>query len=381
MDLLDYRRQMDEIDNQLVELFQKRMNLAGEIAAYKKEKGLPILDAGREREKIKAVCSRVSPDMRNFTSVLYSSLFELSRSYQSQQMQQFTDLSTKISKAISETTPLFPQDVSVGICGVEGSFAQLACEKLFRTPFVLYFNHFEGIFSAVEQGLCQYGIVPIEHSTAGSEKKIYDLMMQHGFSVVRSVRLKIDHNLLAKPNTRLEEVREIIANEQTVGQCSAFLKALNPDIRVTVCENTAIAAKVVADSPRNDIAAICSHNYAEMYGLKCLQSSVQDSENNHTRFFCISKNLEVYPGANCTSIILSVPNKPGALYKLLARFYALGINITKLESRTIPSRDFEILFYLDLETSIYSQEFAQIICELSASSEAFTYLGSYSEVV
>ncbi len=381
MDLLDYRHQMDEIDDQLVELFQRRMNLAGEIAAYKKEKGLPILDAGREREKVKAVCSKVAPAMRNFTSVLYSSLFELSRSYQSQQMQQFTDLSTRITKAISETTPLFPQDVSVGICGVEDSFAQLASEKLFRNPFVLYFNQYEGIFSAVEQGLCQYGIVPIEHSTAGSEKKIYDLMIQHHFSVVRSVRLKIDHNLLAKPNTKLEDVREIVANEQTVGQCSAFLKALSPNIRVTVCDNATIAAKVVTDSPRNDIAVICSHNYMEMYGLKCLRSSVQDPENNHTRFFCISKNLEIYPGADCTSIVLAVPNKPGALYKLLARFYALGINITKLESRSIPSRDFEILFYLDLETSIYSQEFVQIICELSASSEEFTYLGSHSEVV
>lgn len=381
MDLLDYRHQMDEIDDQLVELFQRRMNLAGEIAAYKKEKGLPILDAGREREKVKAVCSKVAPAMRNFTSVLYSSLFELSRSYQSQQMQQFTDLSTRITKAISETTPLFPQDVSVGICGVEGSFPQLASEKLFRNPFVLYFNQYEGIFSAVEQGLCQYGIVPIEHSTAGSEKKIYDLMIQHHFSVVRSVRLKIDHNLLAKPNTKLEDVREIVANEQTVGQCSAFLKVLSPNIRVTVCDNATIAAKVVTDSPRNDIAVICSHNYMEMYGLKCLRSSVQDPENNHTRFFCISKNLEIYPGADCTSIVLAVPNKPGALYKLLARFYALGINITKLESRSIPSRDFEILFYLDLETSIYSQEFVQIICELSASSEEFTYLGSYSEVV
>lgn len=381
MDLLDYRHQMDEIDDQLVELFQRRMNLSGNIAAYKKEQGLPILDAGREREKIKAVRSKVAPNMRNFTSVLYSSLFELSRSYQSQQMQQFTDLSNKISNAILNTTPLFPQDVSVGICGVEGSFAQLACEKLFRTPFVLYFNQYEGIFSAVEQGLCQYGIVPIEHSTAGSEKKIYDLMMQHQFCVVRSVRLKIDHSLLAKPNTKLEAVQEIIITEQAASQCTAFLKSLHPDIQVTVCENNGIAAKTVADSPRNDIAAICSRNYMELYGLKCLRSSVQDSENNSIRFFCVSKNLEVYPGANCTSIILSLPNKPGALYKLLARFYTLGINITKLESRSIPSRDFEILFYLDLETSIYSQEFSQIICELSASSEEFTYLGSYSEVI
>lgn len=381
MDLKDYRVQMDDIDNQLIDLFRKRMETAGAIAAYKKEHGLPVLDAGREREKMRTLLEKMPPEMRNYTSVLYSSLFELSRSYQSQQMEQYTDLSHKIADAIAGTPSLFPQNAAVGVCGVEGAYAQIATEKLFKMPFILYFNNFEGVFTAIEKGLCQYGVVPIENSTAGSVKKVYDLMIHHNFSIVRSVRLKIDHNLLAKRGTKLENIKEIYSHEQAISQCAEFLKSLGPDVKVTALENTAAAAKLVAESDRTDIAALCSRSRMDLYDLSCLKYNVQDQGNNYTRFICISRNLEIYPGADRTSLMLATAHKPGALYRLLARFYALGINITKLESRPIPDRDFEFMFYFDLETSIYSEEFIQIICELSASTEDFTYLGSYSEVV
>ncbi|MGN0979965.1 MAG: bifunctional chorismate mutase/prephenate dehydratase [Candidatus Avoscillospira sp.] len=381
MDLKDYRQQMDDIDDQMIRLFRQRMETAGKIAEYKKENGLPVLDAGREREKMSALCAKMPPEMRNYTSVLYSSLFELSRSYQSRQMQHYTELSQRINDAINGTPKLFPQDVTVGVCGVEGAFAQIACEKLFKMPFVMYFNNFEGVFAAIEKGLCRYGIVPIENSTAGSVKQIYDLMIRHNFSIVRSVRLKIDHNLLVKRGTKLEDIHEIFSHEQAISQCSEFLKSLGKDVKVTAVANTAMAAEMVAKSERKDVAALCSRNCIDLYGLSCLQYAVQDKGNNYTRFICISKNLEIYPGADRTSIMLATAHKPGALYKVLARFYALGINITKLESRPIPDRDFEFMFYFDLETSIYSQEFIQIVSELAASTEEFTYLGSYSEVV
>ena len=381
MDLQDYRKQIDEIDDELVKLFAKRMEVSEGIASYKKERGLPVLDAGREHEKINAVCSKVAPEMRNYASVLYSSIFELSRSHQSQQMAQYSELSKRITAAIENTPKLFPRDVTVGVCGVEGAFAQIATEKMFKMPFIMYFNNFDGVFAAVENGLCQYGVVPIENSNAGSVKKVYDLMIKHNFSIVRSVRLKVDHNLLAKPNTRLEDIKEIYSHEQAIGQCSQFLKTFGKDVKVTAVSNTAVAAEMVAKSERQDVAAICSRNCMELYGLSALERSVQDQGNNYTRFICISKDMQIFPGADRTSIMLSAAHKPGALYKVLARFYSLGINITKLESRPIPDRDFEFMFYFDLETSVYSEEFIQIVSELSASSEEFTYLGSYSEVV
>ena len=145
--------------------------------------------------------------------------------------------------------------------------------------------------------------------------------------------------------------------------------------------NTALASEMVSKSEHNDVAALSSRFCAELYGLQCLASSVQDKGNNHTRFICISRNLEIYPGADKTSIMMILPHKPGALYKVLARMYTLGINVTKLESRPLPDREFEFMFYFDLETSIYSEEFIQLLCELDELCEEFKYLGSYTEVV
>lgn len=145
--------------------------------------------------------------------------------------------------------------------------------------------------------------------------------------------------------------------------------------------NTAVAAEMVASSGRKDVAAISSRSCAELYGLQNLAASIQDKGNNRTRFICISKDLEIYPGSDKTSIMMVLNHKPGALYKVLARIYALGINVTKLESRPIPDREFEFMFYFDLETSIYSEEFVQLICELDDFCEEFKYLGSFTEVV
>ena len=379
MDLKDLRVEIDKIDDELVRLFCARMDVAARIADYKKEQGLPIYHPGREREKLQDVAAKAGPGMENYTRVLYSMLFELSRSYQSKRNGKLTPLFQEITQAIEDTPKLFPQSPMVACQGVEGAYSQIACEKMFKNPFILYFKNFEAIFNAIDQGLCQYGILPLENSTAGSVKKVYDLMIRHKFSIVRTFRLKIDHNLLVNPGTKLEDIREIYSHEQAISQCSEFLHTLN--VTLIPVSNTAVAAEMVAKSGRRDVAALSSRSCAELYGLECLMASCQDKGNNRTRFICISKNLEVYPGSDKTSIMMVLNHRPGALYKVLARIYTLGINVTKLESRPIPDREFEFMFYFDLETSIYSEEFVQLMCELEDLCEEFTYLGSYTEVV
>lgn len=376
MELKDYRAQIDAVDDEIVRLFQKRMDIAANIAAFKKENGLPILQTAREREKLADVTGKAREDMQSYLRVLYSLLFELSRTYQEKGTR--TPLYDKIENAIENTPRLFPRSATVACQGVEGAYSQLACEKLFVTPSIQYFRNFEGVFSAIEAGFCRYGILPIENSTAGSVNRVYDLMIEHNFSIVRSTRLKIDHCLLAKPDHT--QIKEIFSHEQAINQCAGFLKSLG-NVKITCCENTAVAAQTVALSDRKDIAALSSRMCAELYGLKVVQSSVQDEGNNHTRFLCISKDTEIYPGADKTSVMMILPHKPGALYKVLARLYALGINLLKLESRPLPDRDFEFMFYLDLETSVYSEEFVQLMCEIGSICEEFKYLGSYTEVV
>lgn len=380
MDLSQLRSEINAIDSELVKLFCKRMDIAAQVADYKKENHLPIYVPAREREILKDVAAMAGPDMANYTRVLYSLLFELSRSYQSKRNSKITQLYRQITDALENTPKLFPQAPMVACQGVEGAYAQIACEKMFKSPFIMYFKNFDGIFNAIDQGLCQYGILPIENSTAGSVKKVYDLMIHHNFSIVRTFRLKIDHNLLANPGATVADITEIYSHEQAINQCSEYLKNF-PNAKIIPVENTAVAANMVAQSGRNDVAAISSRACEELYGLNCLAANIQDEGNNRTRFICISKKLEIYPGADKTSIMMILPHKPGALYKILARMYVLGINVIKLESRPIPDRDFEFMFYFDLETSVYSEEFVQLMCELDDLCEEFKYLGSYLEVV
>ena len=380
MELNELRNEINQIDGEILNLFLRRMDVAGQVADYKKANGLTISQPQREREILKNAAAKAGPEMGGYARVLFSMLMELSKSAQNKRTGRELELHRQIASSIESTPKLFPRSPMVACQGVEGANSQLACEKIFQTPSILYFKSFESVFSAIEQGLCQYGILPIENSTAGSVKKVYDLMIRHNFSIVRTFRLKIDHNLLTLPGAKLENIREIYSHEQAIAQCGGFLEKLI-GVKVIAVENTAVAAQMVAESGRTDIAAISSRSCAELYGLQNLAPSIQDNSNNHTRFICISRDLEIYPGADKTSIMMILPHRPGALYRVLARLYALGINVTKLESRPLPDRDFEFMFYFDLETSIYSGEFVQLLCDLEELSEEFRYLGSYNEVV
>ena len=264
--------------------------------------------------------------------------------------------------------------------GIEGAYSQMACDSIFKSPTILYFDTFDHVFKAVESGMCQYGILPIENSTAGSVNAIYDLMIQHNFSIVRSVRLKVSHNLLAKHGTKLGDIREVFSHEQVISQCADYLAGMK-NIKVTMVENTAVAARMVAQSDRTDVAAISSRFCGEEYGLNLVQTNVQDQDNNYTRFICISKIPEIYPGADRTSLMMTLPHRPGSLYHVLSKFYALGINLRKLESRPLPDREFEFMFYFDLECSVYAPEMERLFQDLDEESEYFRYLGTYNEVI
>ena len=380
MELNNYREHLDTIDKELLRLFIERMAIAGEIAQWKQQNSMPVLDLRREKEKLRAMEEMSPEDLKEYSVSLFSLMMELSRSYQNRIIHPASAETLAIEQALKETPQLFPETAIVACQGVEGAYSGIACEKLFKRPSIFYFSSFDAVFSAIEKGLCRYGVIPVENSTAGTVNAVYDLMRKHDFRIVRSVRVKIDHNLLVKPGTKLEDIREIYSHAQAIAQCSAFLQSM-PNVKVIPCENTAVAAKKVAESQDKGIAALSSRSCSKLYGLEILKADVQDSGNNHTRFICISKNLEIYPGADRTSLMMVLPHEPGSLYRLLSRFNALGINLTKLESRPMPERSFEFMFYFDLDTSVYSPRFIQLMGELPDISEEHEYLGSYSEVI
>ena len=297
MELNDYRLQLDKIDDELLSLFSERMNISADIALWKQDNNLPVLDIRREREKLRVLEEKSPEELREYTVSLFSLIMEFSRSRQNRILHPASPETQAIESALRDTPQLFPEKAIVACQGVEGAYSGIACEKLFARPSVFYFSTFDAVFSAIEKGLCRYGIIPVENSTAGSVNAVYDLMLRHDFRIVRSVRIKVDHNLLAKPGTGIGDIREIYSHSQAIAQCASFLQTLS-NVKVIPCENTAAAAKMVAESDDPHVAALSSRVCSKLYGLSVLKADVQDSGNNHTRFICISKNLEIYPGAD-----------------------------------------------------------------------------------
>lgn len=379
MDITDYRKQIDEIDRELLAKLDERMRVAEKIAEYKREKGLRVSDPVRERQLLDKITDISKDDMVYYSRMMFNLIIEMSCDHQRKTLGNETELVGKIRTALENTEKFLPDRAAVACQGVQGAYSQEACDKMFRMPKITYMTNFRGVFDAIDRGVCRYGVLPIENSTAGSVNQVYDLMREYNFYIVKSIKVKIRHCLLVNPGTSKEDIKEIFSHEQAIAQCEDYLRQF-PMAKITICENTAAAAKILSESGRTDAAAIASSASAEAYGLDCFESGVQDKDNNYTRFICITKNLEIFPGANKTSIMLVVNHTPGSLYRVLARFNAMSINISKLESRPIPEREFEFMFYFDIEESVYSEAFALMISQLQEMSAEFKYLGSYPEV-
>ena len=378
-EMAGYQARLDELDQEIMDKLRIRLSVAEDLAKARQAAGLPIDDLVAERTKLEDITSNAPENMATYEKLMYNTIRELTRDYQRGHLVEDTPLVESIRNAQKRTPDVFPERAVVACQGVQGAYQQEAADRLFSMPKILYMKNFNGVFQAIDQGLCQYGVLPLENSTAGSVNSIYDLMSRYQFYIVRSVRLKINHCLLAKKGTGRENIHEIFSHEQAILQCEDYLKNFK-DLKVTEVPNTAQAAEMVARSDRNDVAAIASFECGKLYGLECLEESVQDSANNYTRFICISKNLEIYPGANRTSLLMSVAHKPGALYNVLARLYTLDINMTKLESRPMPERDFVYRFYFDIDADARSDKFIRLMNQTEQLSQDLRYLGSYSEI-
>ena len=378
MELSEIREKINAVDDQLLDLFLQRMDLSEEVAAYKNEHHQPILNKQREREILAKVAEK-SGDRERFSYHLFSTIFELSRSRQAELITAPTKVESLVKTSLASGGEVFPQTGLVACQGVEGANSQVACDRLLPRGNIVYVKSFEAVFSAVESGLCKFGVVPIENSSNGSVRAIYDLIQRKKFSIVRSTRLCIRHELLALPGVKMDDITEIYSHEQAIGQCSKFLNGLG-GVRVIPCDNTAMAAKMVADSGSRHAAAISSHPCAALYGLQCVNDAIQDSDNNYTRFICITKDPIIYAGANRISLIIACDNKPGALYEILSKLAALGINMTKLESCPVTGRNFEFIFFLELEASVHEPGVLPMLEELERSCANFQFLGSYAEV-
>lgn len=379
MELSEIRDKIDEIDKPLLELFLKRMELSRQVAEYKAANNIPVLNKKREREILERVMTE-SGDMEQYAHRFYSAIFELSRSYQDTVIPSGTKIRAEIEKALACETGEFPQTGTVACQGVEGAYSQMAADRMFPRGNLMFFKSFEAVFDAVENGLCQFGVVPIENSSNGSVRVTYDLLRKKNCRIIRSERLCVRHELLAKPGTKLSDIKEIHSHQQALGQCSEFLKSLGDKVTVVPADNTAMAAEMAAKTTESGIAAIASHSGCEIYGLEPVATGIQNSDNNYTRFVCVAKETAIYPGANHISLILALKHRPGSLYEILSKLAALEVNIIKLESCPIVGHDFEFMFFFELQGSVRDEKTLALLESLERDCEGFVFLGNYLEV-
>lgn len=375
MDLLDLRKEIDKIDEQLIPLLIKRMGISQQVAKYKVENGLPVLNAQREQEILDNVAKKCG-EQGDTIKTVFSATMDASRALQHKIIGGGKELRETIHHALSDGV-LTADNSPVACQGVEGAYSGVTANKLFPNSPVQFYSQFEDVFEAVNRGDARFGVIPVENSTAGSVHESYDLIMKYRFYVVGAYDLKIEHCLCAKGSTKYEQITDVYSHPQALSQCNNFLK--NFDFTGINFSNTAAAAKFVAESEKNNIGVICSQLAAKKYGLKILKRNVQNNNNNRTRFIVISKQLVICNNADKISLIFSAPHTTGSLYRVLGRFSMAGLSLTKLESRPIENQDFNYHFYADVMGSVRDESTLDLMCALYDELPEFEFLGNYFE--
>lgn len=372
-DLNEIRKDINEIDDKLLELYKRRMDCAEEVGYYKKENNIPILNEKREEEilnKIEENGGKYGASAR----MLYSTIMELSRALQYNIVGSGKALRETLAKA-EEAVP--KTGVKVAYQGIKGANGHEAALRLFPEGEVLPYKSFEDVFLAVENGEVSFGVVPVENSTAGSVSAVYDLILKHRFYIVGALDLHIDYCLCGLKQSDFSDIEKVWTHPQSIAQCENYIAKNN--FEAVPKANTAFAARDVAEEKRLNVAAICSYKAAEEYGLKILDNHIQDIDKNTTRFIIISKKLYIPAEADKISLCFNLPHVTGSLYSVLCRFNSLGFNLTKIESRPIGS-GFEYLFYLDFTGNVHSEDAVALLCRMSEEMPNFSFLGNYSEL-
>ena len=375
MDLLELRNEIDKLDDELIPLLLKRMDISRQVAEYKVQNGIPVLNEQRELEILEDVASKCG-EQGEVIKTVFSAIMDASRALQHKIIGGGVELRNLISNAKCEKN-LTANGEPIACQGVQGAYSGEAAKALFPDSPIDFHKQFEDVFEAVNQNKARFGIIPVENSTAGSVHESYDLIMKYKFFIVGAYDLRVDHCLCAKPGVNFEDIENVYSHTQALSQCNIFLK--NFDFTGITFSNTAAAAKFVSESEKNNIAAICSESAAKKYGLKIIRKGIQNVTNNTTRFIVISKELVIDEDAEKISLIFSAPHRTGSLYRVLGRFSMTGLNLTKLESRPVANGRFDYYFYVDILGSVRDEQTLDLLCALSDELPEFSFLGNYYE--
>lgn len=378
-ELEDYRAEIDAIDAELVALFLRRMEITGRVGALKAERGMPVLDPAREKAVIAAKAALTDqPARKSDVAALYETIMGLSRRQQRQLVHEGAEdpgYAAYLAALAGARSPV--ERPRVAYQGEPGAYSEEACVGLFGPevdsrgcPW------FEDVFQALERGEADYAVLPVENSSTGSIRQVYDLLARYHYYIVGEYQVKVEHCLMALPGVALEEIKTVYSHEQGLMQCERFLDG-HRDWRRAPTLDTAGSARQVAASGDRTAAAICSRRAAEIYGLHILKEGVNYNDQNHTRFVLVSPAMELRPGRNKISALFHLPHQSGSLHEILTVFAVQGLNLMKLESRPIPGRGWEYLFFLDFSGDLSAPGMDGVLHELSQLAAGFRVLGNF----
>lgn len=375
LDLLEIRSQLDEIDHEIVELFERRMKLSGEVAEFKIATGKPVYDKEREMQKIGSVTDMVDDGfMKQAVSELFTQMMTISRHYQYKVM---AEQGMKAEDTFNPVKSLPLSDVRVVYQGVEGAYSHGAALQYFGSDVNLYHvEAFEDAMKEVESGRADYAVLPIENSSAGAVIDNYDLLMKYNNYIVGETFLTVNHALLGLPEASLKDIHTVFSHPQALMQCSEFLNA-NRDWKQISVANTAVAAKKVIEEGDLTQAAVASEIAAKIYGLKVLESSINHNKSNTTRFIILSNKRIYREDAGKLSISFELPHKSGTLYNMLSNMIYNGISMIMIESRPIIGRNWEYRFFVDMEGNLSDPAIQNALKGIFEEGRNMKVLGNY----
>lgn len=365
------REEIDEIDGQLLPLFLRRMDCSQRVAQLKGEAGMPVFSPQREQAILDKVREQGGED-GDAAAALYRSIMAISRAKQHKILQNGGAL-RELERTAART--LHTEGARVVCQGVVGAFSHKAARSFFGEISPSFEPTFQQVFEDVATGSADFGVLPVENSAAGSVTAVYDLILRYRFYIVGAVDVKVEHCLAAGKGTGTPTAAA--SHPQALSQCSGYLKSHG--LKALEWSNTAAAAQYVAQKCPPGVAAVCSKEAAREYGLQILQENIQNEAENTTRFIVISKDAILPGDAGKISLCFSLPHETGSLSSVLERFAMEGLNLTKIESRPLPGKNFEYDFYLDFTGNIHHPKTLDLICALQDELPRFSFLGNYSE--
>ena len=359
-----YRKEIDKIDTELISLMEKRMDVAKNIARVKLKNGMQVLDSAREKQVLANRMDRVSEiEYESVIEKFFIEVMALSRGVQQNLIDSHSMKESLSGRACYQ--------------GVDGAYGSIAASKIFGED-IYNVKTFENVFEEVVNGNAKYGVLPLENSTTGSIADVIDLLSKYDVFIVGETSIKVDHNLLAVKGASIEDICDVYSHEQGFWQCKEYLK--NKDWTHNVVVNTAVGAKIVAESLDKSKAAIASKRAGSIYGLDILESSINSGKENYTRFIVIATEPVVGDGNTKAAISFSVPHVSGSLVSALQIFAENKVNLAKIESRPVVDRLGEYRFFAELEGNIEDENMKKTLNELKNYATGYKYLGNFKKI-